>query len=690
MIDYTADRPIAAFDTECYPNYWSLGFKTPDGRKKLFELWNDQIIGIPKIEVAQILRQYRIFGFFSKKYDVPMILLMMSGATNEELKAANDDLIVNGTPWWTFLDKHGLSIPDFIDHVDLTETSPGSPTHPSLKIYAGRLHSRKMQELPIPITDVIDEVRLQVLRAYHDNDLDVTLDLTKELRTQVALRAILSNECGVDVRSKSDAQVAEAVIKAELEKILDRRLYPPDDVTDEPFKYKVPSWVRFETLAMRAALGVISSAKFRVNSYSNNIETQDDVKKLNVRIGESNYQMGIGGLHSQESKISHFSDDDDYVLLDRDVTSYYPQTILLQAMYPKHLGSEFLKVYRRIYDRRVAAKRKGDKNTAETLKIVLNGVFGKLGNIFSIFYSPNLMIQVTLTGQLAILMLIEQLELNGIRVISANTDGIVSKVPKDKRGIFKAIFIDWEMETGYTTEETEYISVHSQSVNSYIALKKGKNGKIEAKRKGKDFTKPGPGQDGASGLKKNPFMEICTDAVIERLAHGTPIEETIEWCFDIRKFLVVNRVKGGAEKDDEYLGKALRWYYSTEERGRFMRTDNGNSVPKSEGAKLMLELKSLVVPPDLDHAYYIREAYALLRDFGVKTDDPRLRGRTGRIMVRHPDKKNIHYLDLPGEVALCGAGRESIRDSWVELAAVPEGHRLCAQCRRANRGSDDV
>lgn len=64
-----------------------------------------------------------------------------------------------------------------------------------------------------------------------------------------------------------------------------------------------------------------------------------------------------------------------------------------------------------------------------TFKIVLNGTFGKLGSKYSFLYSPNLMIQVTITGQLALLMLIEALEAAGISVVSANTDGIVSRCP---------------------------------------------------------------------------------------------------------------------------------------------------------------------------------------------------------------------------------------------------------------------
>ena len=363
-MSYTDTRPEVVCDTECLPNYWSIGFKSADGKKKVFELYD----GCPlnRTAIASIFRQYRVYGFNLRKYDIPMILYAMSGASNEELKKANDELIQFGTPWWVFMHRLNLVEPSFFDWVDLMEVSPGAPGlkqvgksaarfGPSLKIYGGRLHSRKMQEMPIHHEEHVYEEGRQVIRAYHDNDLDTTLDMKTELKVQVALRAVMSKEYGVDLRSKSDAQVAEAILKSELEKILGRRLYAPD-VEPGYFHYQVPSWAKFETVGMQAALEVIRAARFGID-HGGQLEVESNVQSLNVLIGKYTYQMGIGGLHSQEANVSRFSDDQ-FVLLDRDVTSYYPQSILLQGMFPKHLGPAFLAVYRKIYLERVAAKRR--------------------------------------------------------------------------------------------------------------------------------------------------------------------------------------------------------------------------------------------------------------------------------------------------------------------------------------------
>ena len=47
------------------------------------------------------------------------------------------------------------------------------------------------------------------------------------------------------------------------------------------------------------------------------------------------------------------------------------------------------------------AKRTGDKVTNEAMKIMINGSFGKFGSKWSVLYSPDLLIQTTVTGQLA-------------------------------------------------------------------------------------------------------------------------------------------------------------------------------------------------------------------------------------------------------------------------------------------------
>ena len=673
-MNYTENRPTCVMDTECYLNYWAIAFKCVDSGRTV-HLCRTKDKELDRARIAKIFKNWRVISFNGWNYDMPMITLAMSGATNGELKRASDEIITCDLRPWQFYEKYGVDLPNYLDHVDLMEVSPGSPTKPSLKMYAGRLHSKRMQDLPFEPDRVLSAIDIVRLDEYHINDLDVTRDLYFELKPQIDLRAQMSEQYGTDLRSKSDAQVAEAVIKTEIERLTKRRIYKPD-ITAGVFKYTPPAWVRFETPEMQQVLAAIKRTNFIVKS-NGVVEMPDTLADLEIRIGDGVYRMGIGGLHSSENR-QVVIPDDDHMLIDEDCTSYYPSLILTNRWFPKHIGDAFLRIYQSIFERRIAAKKSGDKTTAETLKIVLNGSFGKFGSPYSTLYSPNLMIQVTVSGQLGLLMLIEQMHMHGMRVVSANTDGFVTVVPKDKIDLYRAISLDWTFDTGIGLEETHYRGLWSRDVNSYIAITT--DGKVKTKGA---FTLGGPGLPGASGLKKNPAGELCIEALIAHLKDGTPIEQTIRDCADIRKFVYVRRVNGGClDQDGELVGKVVRWYYATGVRGTLKYKTSGNDVPKTEGAKPLMELPE-DFPDDVDNDWYVRETTAMMQDIGLAAYDPALQGRTGTMLGRMGDQKTYHHVRLPGGVALCGKSPDSIRDRWEEAKKLPLGYRLCSKCVKA-------
>lgn len=683
---FSDPRPTAVFDTECFKNYWSIAFKPINVDKPTVRLRRTKSEPLDVKRLATIFKHWRVIGFNSNNYDMPMIALAAAGADNAKLKEASDAIIQQNIRPWEFYEIHGVNPPPFLDHIDLMEVSPGSPQKPSLKMYAGRLHSKTMKDLPFEIDRVLTRDDVPVLESYHDNDLDVTEDLARELMPQIELRATLSVQYGVDVRSKSDAQVAEAVIKAEIERALKRRIYKPE-VKAHSFKYKAPVWVKFKTPVMQGMLQKIIETNFVVTG--GEVEMPPSLAEADIAIGKSIYRMGLGGLHSSESNVSHFTDDE-FVLLDRDVTSYYPSIILNNNLFPPQFGETFLRVYRSILDRRVAAKIAGDKTVSETLKIVLNGSFGKFGSSYSTLYAPNLMIQTTLTGQLAILMLIEALELRGMEVVSANTDGFVTRVPRARRGEFDALVRKWEGISGLGTEETQYRSIHSSSVNSYMAFthRFDKASKTwiedevgEIKRKGALLGEGGPGRAGAFGMKKNPTNEVCIDALIAFLLKGTPFLTSIAACRDIRKFVTIRKVNGGCVKDGEPVGKVVRWYYSNQVIGTLNYKKNGNAVPKTEGAQPIMTLPS-EFPDDIDYAWYVREATALLAEVGMPALDPDLAHRKGVMWARTEDQKTFHLVRLPSGLGYCGKANDSLRDKWIEGFAAVNRAR-CKKCVEA-------
>lgn len=589
-------------DTEVYIDFFYAAFRDVDTDEVTeFEMYPGHPLDARALRIR--LNSIRAVTFNGKRFDYPLLALAASGADCETLKRAANDIITNNLQPWQFEKKYDCRIDPDWDHIDVFDVAPGMA---SLKIYAGRLHSKKLQDLPIEHDASISPEQRAILKDYCVNgDTVATKDLWLKLKPQIELRETMSQQYGIDLRSKSDAQIAEAVIKDRVGRLLAKKVERPIIESGTRFRYRAPEFIAYSSDVMRHALDVVKSAEFVVQK-GGNVVMPKEIGDLKIAIGGSVYQMGIGGLHSTESCVAHVADADT-LLIDRDVASYYPAIILNCNLYPRHLGPAFLKVYSTLVQRRLEAKHAGDKVTADSLKITINGSFGKLGSMWSALYSPDLLIQTTITGQLALLMLIEMLEREGVSVVSANTDGVVMKCPRSRERLMDAVVGTWEFLTGFDTEATNYRALYSRDVNNYIAIKPDGTGKVK-------------GAYAPAGLQKNPTNEICSEAVRQFLAKGVPIEQTIGECQDIRKFVTVRNVKGGCiDQAGNFLGRAARWYYSTLLDEPLLYKVNGYKVPRSDGAMPLMMLTDSI-PPDLDRDWYINEARSILKDVGYRKD----------------------------------------------------------------------
>lgn len=649
-------RPTVAFDIEIYPDYFEVGFKTVDGRKlRQFEMFAGH--PLDSNSILSIVANYTLIGFNSIDFDCPVMFyvlaLLRKGVAIEEAitrgKWLADKIITGRLRSWQVYRELGFEPPEWLDQIDLMEPVPGVQI--GLKLYAARLHSKLIQDLPYAPNENVfgwPEDRRAKILSYNDRtDLDATielwLDATKASDNIIETRVNISKEFGIDVRSKSDAQIAEATIKREVCKLKGlATIYKSDIPPGTVFRYQPPAFLHFKTDLMRQVYETVVNAAYVVSD-SGGIDMPPEIKNLNVTIGKSVYRMGIGGLHSSEKSqtIRCLPGEE---LIDIDGTSFYPYWILICALFPPNMGTDFQKVYKRFYDLRVAAKKAGNKSFAQTYKIILNGAYGKLGSRYSVLYAPNLMIQVTLTGQLALLMMIESMELAGISVVSANTDGIVTHVKPGQRLPLSFVVNEWVERIGMDVEYTHYRALFSRDVNSYVAVKP--DGKVKVK-----------GAMAKSDTQHNPSNEIVKQAVVDFLSKGVPIAETILKCRDVRQFLTVQRVTGGAQLPTEqkwvddwinverglwvregdtavkckrvsrpapvlvttqaqYLGKVVRWVRSIKSTTAIHYVKNGNKVAGSDNAWPLMELPD-EFPDHIDYGYYIAEAHSALLDLGV-------------------------------------------------------------------------
>lgn len=603
------------FDIETYFDYYLVAFKHPaTGLVATFEIYKNDKSRFNYEKLKWVIWNYLIIGFNSKKYDMLMLALGLTGCNTLELKEASDKIIQDNMWISDFEEEYKLEVPR-VNHIDLIEVCPLSA---SLKLYGGRLHCHRMQDLPFQPDARLSRSQADYVRHYCINDLDLTILIWINLKDQMELRYRLSDRYKMDLRSKSDAQIAEAVISHDVGQLAGDKIRKPNLSQYYTCQYDVPDYMQFYTPELQKVLEIIRSAVFSLDNGGSPMMPEelktDKAGKEEKEAGYkfsfygTDYKIGMGGLHSCEKSIAHKSDDE-FLLIDRDVASYYPNIILNLGLYPKHLGPSFLQVYGSIVEQRLAAKKSGNKIDADALKITINGGFGKFGSKYSILYSPDLLLAVTLTGQLSLLMLIEMLELSGIHVVSANTDGIVIKAPRNRMDEMNGIIKQWEQITRFETEETVYDALYSRDINNYIAVKPG--GKCKFKGAYSD-----PWTDKGAQIfrfHKNPSAQICVTAVSKLITDGIPVEETIRNCTDITRFISIKNVKGGGEKDGVYLGKAVRWYYSKETESPIVYVGSGNKVGKSDRAKPCMDLPE-EFPNDIDYDWYYKECVEMLFD----------------------------------------------------------------------------
>lgn len=426
------------------------------------------------------------------------------------------------------------------------------------------------------------------------------------MKERLDLRESLGAEYREDLMSKSDAQIAEVILAKEIAKLNGKGSKRQEIESGTVYKYSIPSYIKYQLPELNAMLGRIRTAKFIVGP-TGKIGLPEELKS-SVRIGNGIYRLGIGGLHSSEESITYRSDNDT-AIVDRDVASYYPRLITTLKLFPSSCGPNFLIAFEKIIEIRLDAKEKKIFSRDKGLKIVINGTSGKLSDIWSLFYSPDNTIQMTVSGQLALLMFIEWLESVGIKVVSANTDGIVMLVPKHLEGEYERIYKTWERTTGFTTEETRYKGYYARDVNSYFAIKE--DGKVKKKGPYSEV-----GSQSGTQLDTNPTTLICADAVEKLLAYGTPLEETILNCKDFTRFVTVRQAKApGAHWNGEYLGKVLRWYYTMGETGCIQTVAHNSKVADSDGAKPVMDMPN-DFPNNINYNWYIAKAKEILEEIG--------------------------------------------------------------------------
>jgi len=600
---------IYAYDLESFRNLFTATFVNVEDENEVHVFY----VGLGKPnspELKKFLCQDMVLvGYNSKNYDDPMLRYFTAYKGEklaEDLHRLSNKLVNDSTRG----DKDILALRypknsrDTWGSIDLMSMLAFDKMGISLKQVAINLKWHKIQDLPLDHFVSVHSTELDTVLSYNLNDVLITKRLYETTKPLRELRSELTKLYHVDLTSASDSKIANLILENIYENELKKDIRSIKDMRTHREKVLLGNCVaefgHFESPELVELLQRIKSTYvYKYNNY-----------KYSEKIYYANctFALGVGGLHSEDAP-GVFVTDDEYIIRDMDVASYYPNLIINNNFYPQHLGIDFIKVLKKITEERIEAKKSGDKVKADGLKITVNSIFGKLGFEYFWLLDAKQMLSTTLSGQVGLLMLIEDLHSAGIHVISSNTDGVVCKIPRALEDKYFEVAKNWEQETNLQLEFTDYKKYVRRDVNSYITEKTD------------GYTKEKGAFLKEVDLKKAYRMPVVAKALYGYFIKGTPVRQTLEECKDIMEFCISQKSASsfGIElhtiKGIEELQKTNRFYITKKGGALIKRSGNrriGLYVGRQVGILNEYDLETPFKKYAVDYSFYEKEVMKII------------------------------------------------------------------------------
>lgn len=512
------------FDAEvfAYDNIWV--FKNAEtGEYHVFHNDNDGVKAF--VDTHPLL-----VGYNNKHYDQYILKDALLGASPEDIKIVNDYIIIHHVPGWQIPRLRDCGI--YIDQFDLMDdTQDGT----GLKEIEGHLGmSIKESSVDFNIDRPLTPEEVDEAIAYCKYDVDATEILLHLRKVYVENKLTLGREKGLSPARAlymTNAKLTATYLDAKPQEHHDEREYVfpanilwkyiPQEVVDffeQIHDQSIPDKVLFE-------------------------------QSIEIMVGECPTKLAWGGIHGAIKSYRECTTDS-RLIVNADVASYYPHLITLDGYASRNIPS--VEVYEAMLERRMEAKKQGNKSIANALKLVANTTYGAMKQEFNDLYDPLMARSVCITGQLRLLELANHLieACPTLKVVQINTDGIMCSFDICDRENWNLVLAEWQERTGFELEEDVVRMIHQKDVNNYVEV--SADGKIKVKggylvrgvltNANIDFTSMGfPAWTNLMGgaFKINNNAVIVSNAIVAYLIDGTPLEKTIYGSTEILEFQII-------------------------------------------------------------------------------------------------------------------------------------------------------
>lgn len=467
--------------------------------------------------VVEFLREKKpiLCGYNNKHYDQYILKGVTSYYDPEQIKMINDFIIAEGQQGWMY--NYNSAVPN-IPQIDLMDDVV---PRKSLKMLEGAMGLTIVESsIPFDHPTKWTDSELKEITRYCIHDVKALIPLWKARENYLNTKVLLANLGGLDVVKSmglTNAKLTAWYLDAASTGFTDEREYVYPENLD---KSLIPQEV----------------LDFYDQIYDETIDSEILFKSsIVITLFGMEIKLGWGGAHGAIPKYSDMTDGD-YLLLMRDLSSYYPGLKIQNDYISRAMNDKSL--YEEVVNTRLKAKAEQNFDVADPLKLVANTAFGCLLAEFNPLYDPLMGRSVCITGQLYQIMLLQLLGqgLKEFQPINLNTDGIIFKINKHEHKKANTIVEKFIKLVNIPMDEDNVSLIAQKDVNNYVAV-------IEGKTKAK-----GGWVSDVKPSFKSHNLTVVARAIVDYFVDGVDPAETINMCTEVLDFQQCQKVGSTFQK----------------------------------------------------------------------------------------------------------------------------------------------